>query len=454
METHNTEPLGDFAKIRSRCHKYLLAVATHLSPIEKYVVAPGSYKNLGLIAINCGVQTGSGPFYLRQQLIAHTALSDASIELFYSSKFPFTLICGDTSFGDGLKPLKTRLIEVATTNGGPTAYVYAIPVPHEMLWKGGLLPSSGMSLLYLLCCKGDAVLHTLRRVFQPPTIGVGRVCDDPLQPSITGLLSMEEVGSGTSFTSDTAHTSYFYKGAKVRCVECVAVSEIPGLYIVSDFITHSEHNAIWNELNGDAASHFEVEHLARRDVAHFNRRFYYGINRVGAEGVQVNSRPAFYDWMAQRLCNTDSEVKIHNYPMKEHPEYFDQLTVNYYNYDDPKSKLVPGIARHVDSHDAFGDYIAIVSLGSHTVIEFSRYNRPPDVFAPLGVLVKPCSLLLLTGEARYCWTHCIVEKREDVLNDQLPPLQRGNRLSLTWRCGRDTPHARESCLCPSLCDGT
>nr|CCC91302.1 conserved hypothetical protein [Trypanosoma congolense IL3000] len=444
----------ELTRVRFRCRRCLLRVATYISPIENYIVAPGSYQPLGLIALNCGIQTGSSPFHIRQALRANTTLPDAALELFYSSKLPFTLIFGNGSVADVFHPLKEKFMEVATVNGGPTGYVCIVPVSDHSLWKGGLPSNSGAPMIYLLSCKGDAVLRALSAVFQPPTIGADMaVINNILQPSMCDSMGHENSTNLAPHSSDDVESNYSVKNIdKARNVECVAVPQIRGLYIISNFLTPLEHNTIWKELKGEGASAYAIEKLARRDVAHFNRRFYYGINLVGAAGVDANPKPSFYDWMIRRMRNEDSRVKVLNYPLVPHAPTFDQLTVNFYNYTDTKGKSAPGIAHHVDSHSAFDDCVAIVSLGSHTVIEFSRHDRPPETVAPLNVLVAPCSLLLMTGEARYCWTHCISEKREDVVSDRTPPLPRSDRVSLTWRCGRTNRHNREDCICRALCD--
>jgi alkylated DNA repair dioxygenase AlkB len=46
-------------------------------------------------------------------------------------------------------------------------------------------------------------------------------------------------------------------------------------------------------------------------------------------------------------------------------------------------------------------------------------------------LLKRCSILLLTGAARYDWTHAIPARKTDVINGTTTP--RGRRLSITFR---------------------
>ncbi|RNF27264.1 oxidoreductase [Trypanosoma conorhini] len=416
----------ELGKARSRCRAWVLRLTKHLSPLSDYVAGPDAAEPLGLVALNAGVQAGVSPFALRQALLAHTGLPDDALTVYFSSLLPFALVFPRTS-AKALMPLVIAAseMEIAVEIAAGTVFVMRAP----NLWTAGSSPSGGLSLLYLLCCRADAVLNALRHVFQPPTIGVdATLFREPSPPP----------------PAEAAST--------VRRLPCEPASEVPGVYLVRDFITQREHDAIWAELTGPAGVALELETLARRKVAHFNRKFYYGVNQLGAEGELVNARPAFYEWMQRRLQNEDPACKLQGYPAVAQALPCDQLTVNFYNYSGEDAEA-PGIAHHVDAHSAFMDCVFIVSLGSHTVLEYSRHDLPPEVAAPVGIFAAPRSLLLMTGEARYSWTHGIAEKRVDIVSDRIPPLRRGDRVSLTWRRGREAPHRRVDCVCKDLCDG-
>jgi alkylated DNA repair dioxygenase AlkB len=49
----------------------------------------------------------------------------------------------------------------------------------------------------------------------------------------------------------------------------------------------------------------------------------------------------------------------------------------------------------------------------------------------VAILLEPCSLLLLRGEARYRWTHGIPRRQQDRIADGVLPRQR--RVSITFR---------------------
>jgi hypothetical protein len=103
-----------------------------------------------------------------------------------------------------------------------------------------------------------------------------------------------------------------------------------------------------------------------------------------------------------------------------------------------------GISPHVDLLNRFGDGIVGVSLGSGTSMRFARGERNVEGDGAGGdrdhheIWLPPRSVLVLTGEARYKWTHGIVprmkDKVEDVAGrDEWQWQERGVRVSVTFR---------------------
>lgn len=99
-----------------------------------------------------------------------------------------------------------------------------------------------------------------------------------------------------------------------------------------------------------------------------------------------------------------------------------------------------GITPHVDLLDRYGDGIIGVSLGSGCVMRFDKTPDAPSV-APedaRGLYLPKGSVLVMTKDARYCWTHGI-EKRYDDLVEESPgshhgvKVDRDVRLSITFR---------------------
>lgn len=315
--------------------------------------------------------------------------------------------------------------------------------PSAQLWKGGSAASSahrGSGFLFLVPCDAAVVRAALHHAFQKPVVGI----ESLLRPSALPALE-DERARGVEAEGAAASS------AQRICVS-TAVRGIPGLYLVEDFLTAAEEAAIWQELH-TGRQELRLEYLSRRRVAHFNRRFIYGVNQLTREGEDVNARPSFYNWMQARLQNDDPSHSVRisgDYPFQPGTYPCDQLTVNYYDYSEMGAC---GIATHVDAHSAFEDAILIVSLGSYTVMDFARWNAPAEVTAPIGVFLPRRSLAVMSGESRYGWTHCIAEKRTDTVSELLPTMTRGDRLSLTWRRGRAQPHRKADCFFPALCDG-
>lgn len=84
----------------------------------------------------------------------------------------------------------------------------------------------------------------------------------------------------------------------------------------------------------------------------------------------------------------------------------------------------------MDTHSAFLDPIFSLSLGSAIVMEFRRNNK--SVFVDLPAR----SLLIMSGESRYDWTHGIVPRKFDIVNEEgvgLSTRPRSLRTSLTFR---------------------
>lgn len=100
-----------------------------------------------------------------------------------------------------------------------------------------------------------------------------------------------------------------------------------------------------------------------------------------------------------------------------------------------------GITPHVDLLDRYGDGIIGVSLGSGCVMRFAKTTSAPDTTPEdntCGLYLPKGSVLVMTKDSRYRWTHGI-EKRFDDLVEESPGSPRGVvmdrdvRLSVTFR---------------------
>jgi alkylated DNA repair dioxygenase AlkB len=153
----------------------------------------------------------------------------------------------------------------------------------------------------------------------------------------------------------------------------------------------------------------------RRRVQHYGYRYDYKARSVNRE-MYLGDLPEWAHPLARRL---HSEGIF--------PDVPDQLIVNEY---EPGQ----GISPHIDCVPCFGPVVASLSLGSTCVMELSR----DDMMQAL--LLRPRSLLVLSGEARYQWRHAIRPRRSDVHEGIRLP--RARRVSLTFRKVLTAPVAR------------
>ncbi|MEQ8433494.1 MAG: alpha-ketoglutarate-dependent dioxygenase AlkB [Oceanicaulis sp.] len=136
----------------------------------------------------------------------------------------------------------------------------------------------------------------------------------------------------------------------------------------------------------------------------------------------------WYDYRERRVTN---DMRLGPLPewllpaaeaVGEMPEFDrrpDQVIVNEY---------LPGqgISAHVDCEPCFGPAVASLSLGGEVEMVFRK--RSTD--GRRSVILEPAMLLILTGEARYNWTHEIPARKSDVINGARQA--RTRRVSLTF----------------------
>jgi len=89
-----------------------------------------------------------------------------------------------------------------------------------------------------------------------------------------------------------------------------------------------------------------------------------------------------------------------------------------------------GIPNHIDNISVFDEYILSLSLNSDINMEFRK-----DLFKHNSVFIKAKSLLIMSGESRYEWTHGITPRKMDLISTVDGPdvVYRGTRFSITFR---------------------
>ena len=146
----------------------------------------------------------------------------------------------------------------------------------------------------------------------------------------------------------------------------------------------------------------------RRRVQHYGWRYDYRARQIGRQD-DLGPLP---DWLAPLAMMLADEGWF--------TSPADQAIVNEY---EPGQ----GITAHVDCEPCFGDTIASISLGSACVMDF----RERSSGRKHSLLLEPGSLLVLSGPARYAWTHGIAARKSDLIDGRRRKRER--RVSITFR---------------------
>jgi alkylated DNA repair dioxygenase AlkB len=177
----------------------------------------------------------------------------------------------------------------------------------------------------------------------------------------------------------------------------------PGARVVPDYLTVEQETALLAEIDARPW----LTDLKRR-VQHYGYRYDYR-----SKGVDVSRRlGGLPDWAAVLAARLQADGLIEAVP--------DQLIVNEY---EPGQ----GIARHVDHVRNFGPTVVSLSLGSGCEMEFGH----PESGETRSVYLAPRGAVVLSGPARYEWTHAIAKRKADVVDGK--PVPRARRVSMTFR---------------------
>ncbi len=143
----------------------------------------------------------------------------------------------------------------------------------------------------------------------------------------------------------------------------------------------------------------------------------YGKRRVQQYGHE-------YDYAKRTLSKTTDIPDVLD-------KLMDQLVESKYLMTKPNQIIIneykpgQGITPHTDHKTLFGEEISSLTLQSGAVMEFSDYKTKQEKF------LEKNSLVCLTEDARWKWTHCIPARTYDIVDGQSK--KRGTRLSITFR---------------------
>jgi len=175
---------------------------------------------------------------------------------------------------------------------------------------------------------------------------------------------------------------------------------IPGLQYYPSYLTSAQETNLLEELD-----HNPWVKLGTRRVQYYGYR--YDVRARSSEGLYIGPLPPWLDSLARELQPALGDIP-------------DAVLVNEY---------LPGvgIGAHVDDTWSFSSKIAILSLGSGIQMDFQHVQTKETE----SLYLSPVSLLLMTRDSRFLWTHGIEPRLSDIVNGEERP--RSRRISVTLR---------------------
>jgi alkylated DNA repair protein alkB family protein 8 len=247
-------------------------------------------------------------------------------------------------------------------------------------------------------------------------------------------------------STNTTTTNNNNTGLSIEPEDCSNTDniKIPGLYLFTDFIDNGTEEILYEYFSKEDCP---WEQTLNRKVQHYGFPFNY---RTLMLDYSVDSRPipticnVIMDKIVKKVLelglqketynenddddddNNSNSDDISNNTNKQ--ALFQQLTVNQY---------LPGqgIAPHIDTESCIGPIIPVINLASGITMLMekrkSNNNDDTDHRVKKHIWLPRRSLLILSGESRYLYSHGIAPRNTDKVNGTLIPRQ--IRISLTFR---------------------
>lgn len=179
--------------------------------------------------------------------------------------------------------------------------------------------------------------------------------------------------------------------------------QISGLYYFDNILSHDEEQEILENIYQQQW----LNDLTRR-VQHYGYKYDYKKRKIN-KNDHLGDLPIWSNDLEKKIFTV-----IKNTGVKLPYDKFDQLIINEY-----KSKQ--GISAHVDCVPCFDEGIITVTTGCRGIMTFRKNG------VEINVELKRRSVAILTGDARYKWTHEINKMNNKNFTDINP------RVSLTFR---------------------
>ena len=146
-----------------------------------------------------------------------------------------------------------------------------------------------------------------------------------------------------------------------------------------------------------------------RIVQHYGYKYNYLTYNIKEK---TDPFPDFLNPYVDKLYNLTSRMNLipENYK-------FNQCIVNNYS-------VGQGISKHIDVK-SYGNVIGCFTINSGATMIFRHLDKSINLY------VEPNSLYIMSGEARYLWSHEMTTNKYDKINDTMN--KRDRRISITFR---------------------
>jgi len=198
------------------------------------------------------------------------------------------------------------------------------------------------------------------------------------------------------------------------------MTAINGLYFIENVLTNEQSAQIIQQLDDDQDNKWiplsaNAQNNASRVVKHFGYK--YGYNSYKIDEI-APPMPQNIINLRDILTEKCKELKLFD-NLKDKNFVFNQCIVNNYNSGQ-------GIKTHIDLIK-FGELIGCFTLGSGAIMKFKNTNKDETY----DVYTTNCSLYIMSGDARYKWTHEMPFGKSDIVNGI--KIDRSRRVSVTFR---------------------
>lgn len=194
-------------------------------------------------------------------------------------------------------------------------------------------------------------------------------------------------------------------------------TQVPGLLLYENVLSPELEAAIITDLDTRP-----WDTRIQRRTQHYGYRYPYGGEK---RLVSVNSPGASQLAGLYSFSDNPYIVQLQNYMRDNFKLTLDQAIVNEYYHD-------TGIGKHIDDPILFEEPIVAFSLGSPTVMKFrNRYDKT-EIH---DIVLSSRSLVIMTGNSRYNYTHEIPRTKTSTIDGQRIPKDDDDyrTISVTYR---------------------